>query len=184
MNIGLSLGADICWPIGYEELIDSLELDFKLGGDRLRFQRERVTIEPFDLAQPMPLRRGDRPADALVFDQPRMDQRRRSCSTTSTSTTTPGRSRPTRSTPPTRAMMRLGLPVPETWMIPPKAYEHGDDLEQTLRQYARLFSFEEVGRKIGYPFFMKPYDGGGWRRVTKIDDLAALPEGLRASGTA
>ena len=38
------------------------------------------------------------------------------------------------------AMMRLGLPVPDTWMLPAKAYEHADDLEPTLRQYARLFS--------------------------------------------
>ena len=49
------------------------------------------------------------------------------------------------------AMMRLGLPIPETWMLPAKAYEHADDLEPTLRQYAQLFSLEEVGEKIGYP---------------------------------
>ena len=77
------------------------------------------------------------------------------------------------------AMMRLGLPIPETWMLPAKAYEHADDLEPTLRQYARLFSLEEIGEKIGYPFFMKPYHGGGWRGVTKIDDLARLPARLR-----
>ena len=65
------------------------------------------------------------------------------------------------------AMMRLGLPVPETWMLPAKAYEHADDLEPTLRRYARLFSLEEIGEKIGYPFFMKPYHGGGWRGVTQ-----------------
>ena len=48
-------------------------------------------------------------------------------------------------------MMRLGLPVPETWMLPPKAYSATDDLEVTLRRYARLFSLEEIGAKIGYP---------------------------------
>jgi hypothetical protein len=64
-----------------------------------------------------------------------------------------------------------------------RAYAHADDLEPTLRQYARLFSLEEVGNRIGYPFFMKPYHGGGWRGVTKIDDLAAFHRAYDASGT-
>ena len=53
VNIGLSLGADICWPIAYESLLEKLDLGFELGGDRLRFACERVTIEPFDLRQPV-----------------------------------------------------------------------------------------------------------------------------------
>jgi hypothetical protein len=53
VNIGLSLGADICWPICYESLLDGLKLDFEHGSDRLRFHCERVTIEPFNLQQPV-----------------------------------------------------------------------------------------------------------------------------------
>ena len=53
VNIGLSLGADICWPIAYESLLEGLKLDFEHGGDRLTFACERVTIEPFDLRQPV-----------------------------------------------------------------------------------------------------------------------------------
>jgi hypothetical protein len=80
-------------------------------------------------------------------------------------------------------MMRLGLPVPETWMLPQKAYDAADDLEPTLRQYAKMFSLEEIGDKVGYPFFMKPYHGGGWKGVTKIDDAAGLTKAYDASGT-
>ena len=29
VNIGLSLGADICWPICYESLLDGLKLDLE-----------------------------------------------------------------------------------------------------------------------------------------------------------
>ena len=25
-----------------------------------------------------------------------------------------------------------------------------------------MFDLGEIGGKIGYPLFMKPYDGGGW----------------------
>ena len=61
------------------------------------------------------------------------------------------------------AMMQLGMPIPETWMMPPKAYE------PTARPRSRrcgatrkLFDLGEVGKQLGYPLFMKPYDGGGW----------------------
>jgi hypothetical protein len=61
------------------------------------------------------------------------------------------------------AMMQLGMPIPETWMVPPKAYEPKPDLSITLKRYAKLFDLGAVGKAIGYPLFMKPYDGGGWR---------------------
>ena len=65
------------------------------------------------------------------------------------------------------AMMRLGMPIPETWMIPPKSYEPTPDLKPTLKRYAKLFDLGAIGKQIGYPMFMKPYDGGGWRGVSR-----------------
>ena len=50
--IGLSLGADLCWPICYEEVLGRLDLALPLDGDTVRFAVERVSIEPFDLRQP------------------------------------------------------------------------------------------------------------------------------------
>ena len=43
------------------------------------------------------------------------------------------------------AMMRLGMPIPDTWMVPPKSYEPRSDLDITLQRYARLFDLGEVG---------------------------------------
>ncbi|MDH3806685.1 MAG: hypothetical protein OEU90_14605, partial [Gammaproteobacteria bacterium] len=51
-RIGLSLGADICWPICYEGLLKELDLTIPDGNDTLAFEVERVLIEPFDLQQP------------------------------------------------------------------------------------------------------------------------------------
>ena len=51
-HIGLSLGADICWPICFEAILERLQLDIAYDGDRLSFEVERLSIEPFDLAQP------------------------------------------------------------------------------------------------------------------------------------
>jgi len=51
-RIGLSLGADICWPICYEEIVKRLALAIPWQGDTVGLEVERVTIEPFDLRQP------------------------------------------------------------------------------------------------------------------------------------
>jgi hypothetical protein len=182
VNIGLSLGADICWPICYESLLEGLKLDFEHGGDRLRFQCERVTIEPFNLQQPVKydlvidrlthwystsrewIKKAIVLNDLYVYNNPWSLQSNEKHTSYC-------------------AMMRLGLPVPETWLLPPKAYNVTEDLEITLKRYARMFSLEEIGAKIGYPFFMKPYHGGGWKGVTKIDDVAAFQKAYDASGT-
>jgi hypothetical protein len=174
-KIGLSLGADICWPICYEELVRRLDLALPIGGDTVRFAVERVTIEPFGLRQPCPydvvldrlthwyhpsrewIKKAVVMDDLYVLNNPwsiqSMEKQTTYC-----------------------AMMRLGLPVPDTWMLPPKSYEPSADLESTLRQYARLFEIGDVGRELGYPLFMKPYDGGAWVGVQKIDDEAQLKE--------
>ena len=181
-RIGLSLGADICWPICYEELIRQLDLSIPQGGDTLRFAVERVTIEPFDLRQPsrydviidrlthwyQPSREWIKKAiilnDLYVFNNPWSLQSNEKQTTYC-------------------AMMRLGLPVPDTWLIPPKAYKESADLEPTLRRYGRYFDLGEVGGKLGYPMFMKPYDGGAWVGVNKIDDEAELRAAYERSGT-
>jgi hypothetical protein len=79
-------------------------------------------------------------------------------------------------------MMRLGFPIPETWLVPPHSYEPIDDLEYTLQRYARHFDLGAIGRELGYPMFMKPYDGGGWRAVTRLEDESALREAYEQSG--
>jgi len=182
VNIGLSLGADICWPICYETLLDRLRLDIPLNGRRLKFHCERITIEPFNLRQPVKydvvidrlthwystsrewIKKAIVLNDLYVYNNPWSLQSNEKHTSYC-------------------AMMRLGLPVPDTWLLPPKAYDVTEDLEVTLRQYARLFSLEEIGGRLGYPFFMKPYHGGGWKGVTRIDDSAAFQRAYDASGT-
>ncbi len=181
-RIGLSLGADICWPKCYEEILKRLELRIPWQGDTLKFDVERVTIEPFDLTQPVRydvvidrlthwyhtsrewIKKAIVLDDLYVFNNPWSIQANEKHTTYA-------------------AMTRLGLKIPETWMIPPKSYEKAADLKPTLERYAQLFDLGAIGRKIGYPLFMKPYDGGGWVGVTKIDDEAALKAAYEASGT-
>jgi len=181
-RIGLSLGADICWPICYEEILQRLDLAIPVDRDIVRFEVDRVTIEPFDLRQPC---RYDLVIDRLthwyhtsrewikkavimdglyVFNNPWAVQSMEKHSTYC-------------------AMMRLGFPIPATWMLPPKHYEPTPDLQPTLERYAKLFDLDAIGNGIGYPMFMKPYDGGGWAGVSRIDDPAALRHAYDQSGT-
>ncbi len=180
-RIGLSLGADLCWPLCFEEIMRRLDLKLEIGGSTVEFLVERVTIEPFNLKQPCSY---DVVVDRLthwyhtsrewikkalimdglyVFNNPwaiqSMEKQTSYC-----------------------AMMQLGLQIPDTWLVPPKDYEPLADLEPTLRRYARLFDLGAVGAKLGYPMFMKPYDGGGWVGVSKIDNDEALRAAYEKSG--
>ncbi len=181
-RIGLSLGADICWPICYEALLQELDLKIQHGNDTLTFEVERINIEPFDLRQPCKydvvidrlthwfhtsrewIKKSIVTDDLYVFNNPwslqAMEKHTSYC-----------------------AMMRLGFPVPDTWLIPPKAYAESADLEPTLKRYAKLFDLAEIGERIGYPLFMKPYDGGGWVGVTAIKESKALQKAYDSSGT-
>jgi hypothetical protein len=67
-------------------------------------------------------------------------------------------------------------------MVPPKDYEQKPDLRPTLERYARLFDLGAIGEKLGYPFYMKPYDGGGWVGVSRIENEAMLRAAYEQSG--
>ena len=67
-------------------------------------------------------------------------------------------------------------------MIPPKEYEGNPDLQATLERYAQHFDLKDIGKRVGFPLFMKPYDGGGWVGVTKIDNDQELTDAYDASG--
>jgi hypothetical protein len=67
-------------------------------------------------------------------------------------------------------------------MIPPKDYEQKPDLRPTLERYARLFDLGTIGRKLDFPMYMKPYDGGGWVGVSRIENDATLRAAYEQSG--
>lgn len=180
-KIGLSLGADICWPICYEEILRAAKLEIPHGGDKVTIDVERVAIQPFGLRQACPydvvidrlthwfhtsrewIKKAIVLDDLYVFNNPwsiqSMEKHTSYC-----------------------AMMRLGLPIPDTWLIPPKEHHPSTDLRPTLSRYARLFDLGKIGEKLGYPMFMKPYDGGAWVGVSKIDNEAALRAAYEQSG--
>ena len=180
-KIGLSLGADICWPIAFTEILGRLDLALPIGSDTVRFEVERMTIDPFNLREPKKydvvvdrlthwyhtrrewIKKAVLLDDVYVFNNPWSVQSVEKLSAYA-------------------GMMRLGFPIPETWLVPPHSYEPIADLEVTLQNYARHFDLGAIGRELGYPMYMKPYDGGGWRAVSRLEDEAALRETYDQSG--
>ena len=181
-HIGLSLGADLDWPLCYEEIVRRLDLQIPWQGDTVSLDVERISIEPYDLQQDCKydvlldrlthwyhtsrewIKKAVILDDLYVLNNPwtlqSMEKQTSYC-----------------------AMMRLGLPVPRTWMVPPKEYEGHDDLATTLKRYAKLFDLSEIGEKLGYPMFMKPYDGGAWKGVSMIKNADDLKKAYEESGT-
>lgn len=180
-KIGLSLGADICWPLCYEQIVQKLDLSIPHGGDEVGIEVERVTIEPFDLRQPC---RYDVVLDRLThWYHPSREWIKKAVLMDGLYVlNNPWSIQANEKHTSYCAMMALGMPVPDTWLVPPKSYDPLPDLGVTLRRYARLFDLGALGKKIGYPFFMKPYDGGGWKGVSRIDDEATLRKRYEESG--
>ncbi|MCA3012850.1 MAG: hypothetical protein INH41_10680 [Myxococcaceae bacterium] len=183
-RIGLSLGADLCWPLCFEHLVKRLNLSVPVGGDTVRFSVERVAIEPFNLRQPVGydvvvdrlthwmhsqrewIKKGLLMDGLYVFNNPWSVQANEKHTSYA-------------------AMMKLGMPIPETWLLPAKAYADDQvDAKVTLKRYAKLFDLKVIGETLGFPFFLKPYDGGGWRNVTRVKNAkeawAAYDESGRA----
>lgn len=181
-RIGLSLGADLCWPICFEAILDRLNLSLPIDGQTVRFEVERVTIEPFNIRQSC---RYDLVIDRLThWYHPSREWIKKIIVMDGVYTyNNPWSLQSMEKQTTYCAMTRLGFPVPETWLLPPKAYDSHDDLDATLTQYARLFDLGEIGHQLGYPLFMKPYDGGAWKGVSRIKDEAALRETYDESGT-
>ena len=80
------------------------------------------------------------------------------------------------------AMMRLGLNVPETWLIPHKSPPANERFQPTAERYNLPFDLEEIAAGVGYPLYMKPFDGGQWVGVTRIKDATELHAVYDASG--
>ena len=51
--IGLLLGTEDDWPTAFEQYLARLAPRIEYGGDAHEVTTERVTIEPFDLRQPV-----------------------------------------------------------------------------------------------------------------------------------
>ena len=80
------------------------------------------------------------------------------------------------------AMMRLGLKVPDTWLVPHKQPPWNERFPTTAARYNRSFDLADVGDYVGYPLYLKPFDGGQWRGVSRARNQEELRRRYDESG--
>ncbi|MCE7060141.1 glutathione synthase [Dyadobacter sp. CY343] len=62
---------------------------------------------------------------------------------------------------------KIGVPVPKTVLLPSKERPDGTS-ETSFRNLAFPMAWEEIFEYVGFPAYMKPHDGGGWKSVYKV----------------
>jgi glutathione synthase/RimK-type ligase-like ATP-grasp enzyme len=69
--------------------------------------------------------------------------------------------------------VKLGIPVPKTVLLPSREHPTGTTA-QSFRNLAYPLNWDAMLDYVGFPAYMKPFDGGGWRDVYKISDIEDL----------
>ncbi|HXS65814.1 MAG TPA: hypothetical protein VN767_23415 [Streptosporangiaceae bacterium] len=179
--IGLLLGTEEDWPRAFGEILRRLGPVDGPGGTKHEFECERITIEPFDLR--------DHPRYGLVIDRlaywyyhPREWLKKVALMDSVYLLNSPFTFQSMEKHAAYCAMIRLGLKVPDTVLVPYKNPLDNARYAYTSAKYNKAFDLDAVAEQIGYPLFMKPYDGGAWRGVSRIRNPAELHAAYDASG--
>jgi hypothetical protein len=178
--IGLLLGAEDDWPTAFESLLRRLG-PVEWQGQRHELTTERIMNEPFDLRS--------RPRYALVIDRlawwydlPRAWLKKVALMDDVYLLNNPFTFQSMEKHSAYCAMIRLGLHVPDTWLIPHKVPPSNPRFVPTAERYNAPFELDEIGGRVGYPLFMKPFDGGQWIGVSRVGDSGELHDRYDESG--
>ncbi|MFC4943705.1 ATP-grasp domain-containing protein [Pseudonocardia sp. GCM10023141] len=179
--VGLLLGTEEDWPAAFEELARRAGPIRDAAGQQHELDVERITIEPFDLRAT--------PSYDLVIDRlaywyyvPREWLKKVALMDDVYLLNSPFTFQSMEKHAAYCAMMRLGLKVPETVLVPFKNPPDNAKWAYTAARYNKPFDLDEIAEKIGYPMFMKPYDGGAWVGVTHLQGPADLHAAYDESG--
>ena len=77
---------------------------------------------------------------------------------------------------------KIGVAIPKTVLLPQHAYIK-DITSESLRNLEFPIDWEGIINYVGFPAFLKPHDGGGWKNVSKIHNLEELWKEYNDSGT-
>ncbi len=68
---------------------------------------------------------------------------------------------------------QIGVPVPKTVILP--SHQRPDDTdENSFRNLKFPYGWDRISEYIGFPAYMKPHAGGGWKSVYRVDSLDDL----------
>jgi hypothetical protein len=68
---------------------------------------------------------------------------------------------------------KLGVAIPRTVLLPQKNYIEGITGE-SLRNLEFPLDWQAIADYVGFPAIIKPFDGGGWKNVSRVNSLEEL----------
>jgi hypothetical protein len=72
-------------------------------------------------------------------------------------------------------MAKLGLAIPKTVLLPQKGYPSDVDINsESLRNMKYPIDWDELLDYVGRPAILKPFSGGGWKHVYKVNNREEL----------
>ncbi|MBV9958350.1 MAG: hypothetical protein JO360_08015 [Acidobacteria bacterium] len=77
---------------------------------------------------------------------------------------------------------KLGVAVPKTVLLPQQDYIEGI-VSESLRNLEFPLDWEGIVEYVGMPAIIKPFDGGGWKNVSRVNSLEELWEVYNTTGT-
>ena len=179
--IGLLLGAEEDWPRAFKAILGRVGPITDEDGRTHEVSAERLTVEPFDLTDPV---RTDLVIDRLAhwYYHPREWLKKAALMNGTYLLNSPFTFQSMEKHSAYCAMLRLGLEIPRTVLVPYKNPVDNARWAFTSERYNRSFDLDRIADDLGYPMYMKPFDGGGWRGVSRIEDRADLHQAYDASG--
>jgi len=78
--------------------------------------------------------------------------------------------------------MKLGVAVPKTVLLPQKDYIEGI-VSESLRNLEFPLNWQDIVDYVGLPAIMKPFDGGGWKNVSRVNSMPELITEYDQTGT-
>src|SRR6187200_340528 len=171
--VGLLLGAEEDWPTAFEALARRLGVLRAPDGGQHTVTTERLTIEPFNLR--------DKARHELVIDRlahwyyhPREWLKKVALMDDVYLLNSPFTFQSMEKHSAYCALM--GMKVPDTVLVPYKNPLDNVRWAFTAERYNSPFDLGKIAAEMGFPMYMKPFDGGAWRGVSRIEneyDLAA-----------
>lgn len=76
---------------------------------------------------------------------------------------------------------KIGVAIPKTVLLPQQKYIK-DISSESLRNLEFPIDWQGIVDYVGFPAFLKPHDGGGWKNVSKIWSLEELWSEYNQSG--
>jgi hypothetical protein len=185
--IGLLLGTEEDWSTAFETLVDRLG-PIEWRGETHELSTERIVNEPFDVRY--------KPRYSLVIDRlawwydlPRAWLKKIALMDDVYLLNNPFTFQSMEKHSAYCAMIRLGVKVPDTWLIPHKVptpiaqFEYmAAKFSDVASRYNAPFDLREIGKRVGYPLYMKPFDGGQWVGVSRVGSPEELQQAYDESG--